>query len=94
MTDVNQHSDGKWTVRHDAERSIEPSVAIVEAVAAMTDTEPSLLPPLAHTVDGDALNAILGDAGSSVALSFAYAGVDVCVEATGEILVRAVSDGS
>ncbi|MFC7193986.1 HalOD1 output domain-containing protein [Halosimplex aquaticum] len=48
---------------------------------------------MTDSVDGDALNAILRTAGSSVGLSFTYAGVDVCVEATGEIFVRPVSDG-
>ncbi|WP_436926967.1 HalOD1 output domain-containing protein [Halosimplex amylolyticum] len=94
MTEFSHHSDGEWTVRHDPERSIEPCTAIVEAVAAVTGTEPTLLPPLGDTVDGDAVNAILSDAGSSVGLSFAYAGVEVCVEPTGEVLARRVAEGN
>lgn len=63
----------------------EPSVRVVEAVAAATGADPLEMAPLYDAVDPDALNAILeSDAGSRVA--FEYAGCDVVVSAEGVVV--------
>lgn len=54
------------------------SAGVVEAVAVATDSEPTELPPLAYTIDPDALNALLDSTSDAdVQVSFSYAGVEV-----------------
>ena len=63
-----------------------PSYAVIEAVAAATDRDPTELPPLQRTVDVDALDALLdGRTDSSIRLSFEYAGVRVSVDRDGVV---------
>lgn len=68
------------------------STAIVEAVAAATDREPTDLPPLYESIDTDALDAIAAGWTANTDrrdyVSFAFAGVDVAVESDGGIEVR------
>lgn len=61
-----------------------PSAGVVEAVATVTDSEPTELQPLAHTIDPDALNALLDSHPDvDVRVAFSYAGVDVHVNGDG-----------
>lgn len=65
-----------------------PTVAVVEAVAAATDRDPTDLPLLQRTVDPDALDALFdGEAGPdrSVCLSFTYAGAKVTLGDNGQV---------
>lgn len=85
--------------QYEWDHSEQPTVAVVEAVAAATGRDPKAMPPLYHAVDADALDAILraGADGTrgSVHVSFQYAGTDVTVAADGTVSVRrrTVEDG-
>lgn len=67
-----------------------PPIAVVDAVACATETDPTALPPLQRAIDGAALEALLGGADRPTgewALSFAYAGTVVTVRSTNDIVV-------
>lgn len=67
------------------------TMRVVSAVAEATGRDVIDLPPLADSVDPDALETIVADAGNGhrvgVEVRFAYAGCDVAVEAGGEVTV-------
>ena len=69
----------------------EPSIDIVEAVATATDRDLVGLPPLNDTLDGDAVETLLGDADGDLRLSFTYAGTSVVVDCGKSIEVRPVT---
>jgi hypothetical protein len=73
------------TVRHDWSRSPQPSVLIVEAVAAATDRRPTDLPPLQKTIDADALDTLLDGRPPNVTISFRYAGTTISVNGDGNM---------
>lgn len=56
-------------------------VAIVEAIAAATEKNPTALPPLAEVIDPEALETCLSSGNDSVEISFEY--VDRWVTLTG-----------
>lgn len=78
-------------IRYDWERSPPPSLAVVEAVAAATDRDPTELPPLAEELDTDALDDLLTRAategGPTASATFTYAGCRVDVDSAGELAV-------
>jgi len=78
-------------VRYDWREGDSPFMAIIEAVAAATNRDPTDLPPLQHRLDGDALDALLDDTGPASAegirVSFSYAGVDIAVDSDGDVAV-------
>jgi hypothetical protein len=76
------------TVRHNWTESGQPSVMIVEVVAAAIDRKTTDLPPLQETIDADALDTLLGGQASSVAVSFRYADTRVTASGDGSIEVR------
>ena len=78
----------RTTVRHDWQLSDQPSVVIVEAVAAATNRPVTELPLLQKTIDTDALDAILKNKAPSVSISFRYAGTTVWVDGEGSIEVH------
>ncbi|MFC7140987.1 HalOD1 output domain-containing protein [Halosimplex aquaticum] len=63
-----------------------PSIAVPEAVAAVTNRGVTAIPPLQDVIDADALNAMVrsGDP-SAVRVSFAYAGTEVTITGTGRV---------
>lgn len=66
--------------------------AVVAAVAAVTDRDPTALPPLYGTVDPEALDALVGPADddqstAGVQVGFEYAGTDVTAASSGRIFV-------
>ncbi|WP_313692931.1 HalOD1 output domain-containing protein [Halorarum halobium] len=75
-----------------------PSIGLIEAVAEATDRDPTAVPLLQECIDVDALNSLLtgveDDGGTTVRVSFTYAGVDVMVGSDGEITVGSPSDPS
>lgn len=83
---------GSTTVRHDWTQSDQPSVTIIEAVAAATDRTPTDLPPLQDTLDTDALDTLLNGQSSSATVSFRYADIAVSVHGNGSIAIRLDGD--
>ncbi len=82
--DDSETSDAR--VRVDWSTVDEPTIHIVEAVAAATNRNPTNLPLLDEAIDGDALNTLLGsDQGDTVTLTFNYASTHVEVR-TGEYI--------
>ena len=68
-----------------------PCLAVVDAVAAATDTPPTELPVLQDSLDVDALTSLVGgDNGpvpTEVRVSFEYAAVSVVVDSEGYVEV-------
>lgn len=79
-------------VEYDVSSDTSPSDAIVRAIAAVSDTEPTDLTPLYDTIDTEALNRLFdgrtreSDAGGKI-LSFAVSGWNVFVRDDGRIRV-------
>jgi hypothetical protein len=69
-----------------------PTVRVLEAVAAIRNTEPTELAPLDEYVEPDALDTVFeptrAKAGTHGSLSFAYEGLHVVVHSDGEIELR------
>lgn len=80
------------TVRYEWDESEQPSMAVIEAVAAATGSEPETLPPLHGVIDSDALDGLMGsgtaDDAVPVRLSFTYAGTEVTVSSDGKLVVE------
>lgn len=76
-----------------------PSLAVVKAVATLTDQDPTDLVPLYDVVDPKALDALFqrtrsGDHRVDGAVSFRYQGYDVTVKSYGIITIQtAAADG-
>lgn len=87
---------GRQPIRQTWDEFDHPSTAVIEAVAAATDREPTALPPLHGYVDADALDALLagelrrkdpGGTDASVRVSFVYDGVEVAASSDGHVEV-------
>lgn len=84
-------SDGVRLFRTEWSTERPPSLAVVEAVAAVTGSEPTKLPVLNEAVDTDALDSLFGsDADDHLRLSFVYDGLDIAVEGDGAVTVAPV----
>ncbi|ADB60221.1 hypothetical protein Htur_1333 [Haloterrigena turkmenica DSM 5511] len=61
-----------------------PSLAVVEAVASASETDPTAIPPLYDAIEPDALDATFESAssqpGATRRVSFSYDGFDVTVD--------------
>jgi|GEM_PF-2641730 len=87
----DEYSDGGDTVtfdHYDWDGEDVPSVAVAEAVAAVTNRNVTALPPVQGVVDADALDMLVrsGDP-RTVSVTVEYAGVDVTVTGDGRIRV-------
>lgn len=60
---------------------------VIRAVANGTGTDPLELPPLAATIDPDALNALIRTL-SDGEVSFRYAGCAVTVDGSGDVRIE------
>lgn len=95
MTGVDDTSDSgvRGQVEYDWTAYGEPSVAVVEAVAALTDRAVTDLPPLGESVDSDALDALVTDrgrpSGDDTVVRFHYDGARVTVRGDGTLTARA-----
>lgn len=72
------------SVRREIGRSEPPSIAVVEAVAAITDRKATEVPSLYDYIDPDALDTAVesGSTGDAVSVSFVYDGLNVLVSDT------------
>nr|WP_256562619.1 HalOD1 output domain-containing protein [Halomarina sp. BND7] len=75
-----------------------PSVAVIETVARARGREPMAMNPLHDSVDPDALDALFqsipdGRSPTDVSLSVTYAGYEVTVRSTGDVIARRAAPG-
>lgn len=97
MTDVNGYDPASKTYRvsFDGAESAPPSVALVDAMAAVTDTDPTALDPLYESVDPDALDDLFGRAGTDAfdgRVTFTYCDREVTIDGSGEIVIDLSED--
>lgn len=85
MDDTNSDAS---VIRHEWDESVFPSTAVVEAVAAATDREPTSLDALQRTVDVDAVDALLASASAPIRVSFSYEATRVVLRGDGHVEVR------
>lgn len=90
---TEEQSDGSDVVtfdHYDWSGEDSPSVAVAEAVAAVTNRSVTALPPVQDVVDADALDMLVrsGDP-TAVRVTVEYAGVEVTVTGGGRVQVRA-----
>ncbi|SFR74630.1 hypothetical protein SAMN04487947_4121 [Halogeometricum rufum] len=78
------YDDGAESYHVAYERSELVSTNVVLSVAAIENVEPTELPPLASTIDPDALDSLFVEDVSG-RISFSYAGYDVTIHAGGRL---------
>jgi len=74
-----------------------PSAAVIEAIGAVTDTDPMELDPLGRSIDPDNLDGLFAPAtpeGGDARVTFAYHGHEVTVHASGIIRIRSLDASS
>ncbi|WP_135365773.1 HalOD1 output domain-containing protein [Halosimplex halophilum] len=86
---VSDGSDAVVFDHYDWSGDDSPSIAVAEAVAAVTNRSVTTLPPVQEVVDADALDMLVrsGDP-LGVRVSIDYAGTDVTVTGDGRIRVK------
>jgi hypothetical protein len=69
--------------------AVNPTVAVVEGISAVTGRPMEDLPPITSAVDPDALNTLCtaSPSAASATVSFTYAGHDVTVSTSGSITI-------
>lgn len=78
-----------YRVQHDWTSNGSPSMTVVDAIAAVTGTEPEEMEPLHSVVDSDALDAILSSGKEAdLQAEFGYMERSVTVTANGEVIIR------
>jgi len=83
----HQESDQHRQIVDDWRQSDGPAEAIIEATAAVTNSQPTELPPLQEYADVDSLDALL-TASNSVEIAFEYDRVTVRIAADGKLVVE------
>lgn len=68
--------------------AVDPSTAVVEAVAAVAGCDPMALDPLTRCVDPDALDRFVRTADEGASMQFRYAAYRVTVRSNGEVAVQ------
>ena len=74
-----------------APETTEPSIAVVSALAAVTDTDPLGMEPLGSAVDTDALDSLLAEEPGEdcdASVTFAFDGHDVTAHSGGSLSVH------
>jgi len=74
-----------------ASHATAPSIAVVSALAVVTDTDPMAVDPLHDAVDTDALDTVLTQGpvgGSDVSVTFTVRGHEVTARSDGTLTVR------
>ncbi|EMA07373.1 HalOD1 output domain-containing protein [Haloferax denitrificans] len=98
MAQTNDWKDSRVTYdeatgayRIDRDSSELLSTNVVLSIAAIEGVRPTQLPPLAQTIDPDALETVFGRSDDAL-LSFSYAGYRVTLDALGSIEVVPIGD--
>ena len=90
--DATAGSTSPNSVHHDLSGGQTASLAVIEAVAAVSGTDPIELPPLYDAVNPDALNALFEPherrTDSNLCVEFSYNGFDIVVREGPEVVVR------
>jgi len=86
---MNVSPEHEPVVEHDTDQSVAPSVAVIEAVGAVSNSEPTELPPLVETIDPDALNSLFNSPDSAGRVVFRYLEYTVAVSADRTVRVYA-----
>lgn len=92
--DVERPNDGNEAIRATFDwASTSPSTAVIETVAAVSDSEPMAIVPLYEAVDPDALDSLVVANGqcssrSGPTVTFGFAGYDVSVRGDGTVAVQ------
>lgn len=95
MTDANDVESESTEVRVSLDECPAPSVAVIEAVAEATDTDPMNLPQLHDIVDTEALDLLFAERGgggqrAGGTVTFEYANCEVVVN--GDVAVVATTN--
>ncbi|ELZ97955.1 hypothetical protein C440_01868 [Haloferax mucosum ATCC BAA-1512] len=80
------YDDATGAYRIDRDTREPLSTNVVLSIAAIEDVQPTQLPPLANTIDPDALDSVFGCSNDAI-LSFSYAGYRVTLDALGSLEV-------
>lgn len=88
---MSRDDPGQPTRRYALDAGEPPSRGVYTAVAETRGCSPLDIPPLAETIDPDALDALLTGDNSTDAVAFEYCGYEVQVT-PGEVRVAAVED--
>lgn len=80
-------------VQHDVTNSQTATIAVVNAISAASETEPTALPPLYDAINPDALNALFESHDShpdrsELRVEFSYNGFSVVVRDGPQVTVR------
>lgn len=79
-------------VEHDFTEHQTATLAVIDAVAAASGTDPTELPPLYDAINPDALNALFESQGkrdrADLRVEFSYNGFNVIVEGDLQVTVR------
>jgi hypothetical protein len=67
---------------------MEPSEAVINAVAAFEGVEPTELDVLHDSIDPGALDHLVGHGNEELEITFAYSGYDITVHGAGGLLLR------
>ncbi|WP_440765270.1 HalOD1 output domain-containing protein [Natronorubrum sp. DTA7] len=90
--DATAGSSSPNSVHHDFTGDQTASLAVIEAIAAVSGTDPVELPPLYDVINPDALNALFEPherrTGSGLHVEFSYNGFDIVVREGPEVVVR------
>ena len=90
--DATAGSRSPNSVHHDFTGTQTASLAVIEAVSAVSGTDPIELPPLYDVVNPDALNALFEPherrTDSNLRVEFSYNGFDIVVRGGSEVVVR------
>lgn len=65
---------------------------IIDAVANITNTDPTALPPLYDTLDVDALNQLCQSSDGTVAVTFEYGACEVVIEGPDAVIVAPLDE--
>lgn len=63
------------------------AITVINAVATIREIDPLNLPPLGEAISADALEMLVEE-GNDVRITFAYEGLQISLDETGQIVIR------